>query len=81
MTQAEIAAAACTSGIGKVTNPIQLLQIIAQLSADYLVELVPGTNVTVAAITTRACTSGIGKVTEPQELLRIIAQLLNDQQA
>lgn len=27
-------AAACTSGIGKLTNPIQLLQVIAQTSCE-----------------------------------------------
>ncbi len=65
---------ACTSGIGKVTDPIQLLQIIAQLTADLVVESA-GLSVTPDAIQARGCTSGIQKVEDPIVLLRIIAQL------
>lgn len=79
-TLAEIQEAACTSEIGKVIDPIKLLQIMAQTSADYAAEAVPGLDISVGAILSRACTSEIGKVTDEIELLQIIAQLLNDAQ-
>ena len=72
---------ACESGIGKVQSPVALLQAIAQLSADYLLEANPAADVSAAAIHARACTSGIAKINDPQELMRIIAQVLCDQQA
>lgn len=62
---------ACTSGIGKETNPITLLQIIAQLTAEASGQ----SDITPAGILSRACTSGIGKVVDEILLLRIIAQL------
>lgn len=65
---------ACTSGIGKVQDPIMLLQIIAQLTAELLVDAAPGTEITPDAILERACTSGIGKVQDEIMLLKIIAQ-------
>lgn len=68
---------ACTSGIGKVTDEIQLLQIIAQLLADQVAA--DGLSVTPDAIMERACTSGIGKVTAQIQLEQMIAQLLCDQ--
>jgi hypothetical protein len=64
----------CTSGIGKVTDPILLLQLLAQLNADLLAVSSPGTSTLVADILSRACTSGIGKVTDEIMLLQIIAQ-------
>ncbi len=69
---------ACTSGIGNVTDPIMLLQIIAQLTADIAFNST-GLAITPAAILDRACTSGIGKVTSELTLLTIIAQLNCDQ--
>lgn len=80
-TLAEVLADACTSEIGKVNNPVTLLQVSAQLSADYLVAADPGADISVEAIMSRACDSGIAKVENPDDLLRIIAQLLLDQQA
>lgn len=71
---------ACTSGIGKVQDPILLLQIIAQSQADILLVAAPGTAVTPAAIQARACTSGIGKEQNPITLLQFIAQLNCDSQ-
>ena len=80
MSVATTQAAACESGIGKVTSPIQLLQIIAQTSADYAAANVSGLDVQVSAVMARACTSGIAKETDQTKLLQIIAQLLNDAQ-
>lgn len=74
-TIAEIQADACESCIGKVTNEVMLLQIIAQLQADYLLSLNPAEDISVDAILARACESGIGKVTDEIKLLQIIAQL------
>lgn len=79
-TLATIQAAACTTGIGEETNPVKLLQILAQTSADFAAANVPGLDVSVSAIMTRACTSGIGKETDQVKLLQLIAQLLNDSQ-
>ena len=59
-----------------MTDRVQLLQVIAQLSAETLVVAAPGTVITPAAILDRACTSGIGKVEDPLTLLRLIAQSL-----
>ncbi len=73
-TLATVQTDACTSGIGKVIDPIQLLQIIAQLTAD-LVDETTGLAITPAEILSRACNSGIGKVNDELLLLRIIAQL------
>lgn len=64
----------CVSGIGKVTDPITLLQIIAQNTAEASGEA----DITPAAILARACTSGIGKVTSEITLLTVIAQNLCD---
>ncbi len=64
----------CTSGIGKVADPILLLQLQAQILANLLVAEVPGTDITVDAIMVRACTSGIAKVSDPTQLMVIIAQ-------
>ncbi len=69
---------ACTSGIGKVTDPIMLLQIIAQLTAELAFDAT-GLAITPDAILARACTSGIGKMTDELMLLQIIAQLNCDQ--
>ena len=70
----DVLASACDSGIGKETDPVRLLQVIAQNTADAL----SGTDITVAAILARACTSGIAKVTDPVKLQQIIAQNLCD---
>lgn len=69
-----IQAEACESGIGLMNDPIALLQIIAQLTADQVVAASPSTEITPAAIMERACTSGIGKVNDELTLLTIIAQ-------
>lgn len=80
MSVATIQAAACETGIGRETNPVKLLQIMAQTSAD-TANSVAGVAIDIESIKSRACTSGIGKVENPVELLQIIAQLLNDLQA
>lgn len=69
---------ACTSGIGKIQDPIMLLKIIAQLNAD-LVSDATGLAITPAAIIARACTSGIYDVQDQITLLKLIAQLECDQ--
>lgn len=71
--------AACTSGIGKETDKILLWQLVAQATANWLVALTPGTEVTPAAIYARACTSGVAKLTDPIQLRRLIAQNLCNQ--
>ena len=76
---ATVQEALCESGIGKEANPVTLLQIIAQLSAETLVAADPGADISVDAILARACESGIGKVTDEITLNKIIAQLLCDQ--
>jgi len=75
-----IQAAACESGIGRETNPIKLLQLLAQTSADYALSADAGLDISVDAILARACTSGIATETDQTKLLQIIAQLLNDVQ-
>ena len=80
MALADIQAAACTSGIGREINPVSLLQVIAQTSAE-TAEEVAGVSIDIDDIKSRACTSGIGYVTDEIELLQIIAQLLNDLQS
>ena len=70
----DVQASLCASEIGKVTDPIQLMQIIAQLLADQVFIANPALDVTLAGIQERACTSGIGKVTDPIELLQLAAQ-------
>lgn len=69
-------ASACSSGIGKETNPIALLQIIAQNFATLAAQANPANTATVADIQARACTSGIGKLTDELSLQRIAAQNL-----
>jgi hypothetical protein len=69
---------ACLSGIGTLTDPIKLLQVIAQLQAEILQEASPGIEISPEAILERACTSGIGKVTDNLMLNKLIAQLLCD---
>lgn len=66
--------AACDSGIGKETNPVVLLQLVAQLTAEVLVAADPTADISVDAIIDRACESGIGKVNNMIQLLQIIAQ-------
>lgn len=75
-----VLAAACTSGVGKETNPITLLQVIAQLQADYVEAAYPAIDTSIDAVLSRACTSEIGKETDQKKLLQYIAQLLCDQQ-
>jgi len=65
---------ACTSGIGKIEDPILLLQLMAQLTADLVTAASPSTATTVAEIVARACTSGIQKVQDEIILLQLIAQ-------
>lgn len=64
---------ACESEIGKLSDPIQLLQVIAQLLADESSE-----DTSIEAILSRACESGIGKLSDPIQLKQVIAQLLCD---
>lgn len=71
---ATVQAAACASGIRKLTSPIQLLQIIAENFAESSLASNPANTNTVDAILARACTSGIGKLTDEAALWRIIAQ-------
>ncbi len=71
-----IAANACLSEIGRVGSEIELLQIIAQNMANWVVALSPSTLVTPDAIDSRACTSGIGWEQSEVNLLRIITQNL-----
>lgn len=72
-TVAAVQDAACESEIGKLSDPIQLLQVIAQLLADESSE-----DTSVEAILDRACESGIGKLTDRIQLLQVIAQLQCD---
>ena len=65
---------ACTSGIAKVQDPVLLLQIMAQLTADLLTVVSPTTSTLIADILTRANTSGICKIQDEIMLLQIIAQ-------
>ena len=69
---------ACASGIGRLTNPVKLLQIIAQTSANWTASSNPLLDVSVAAIQERACESGIARVTNPNSLLALIATSLCD---
>lgn len=55
---------------------VQLLQIIAQLSANWLLLVNPSANISLAAIQERACASGIGRLQNEVNLLRIISQNL-----
>ena len=61
--------AACASGLGKVRDPVMLLQLSTELSRELGVPQTP------------ACDSGIAKIRDPIMLLQMIAQLaceLND---
>ncbi len=69
-------AAACTSGIGRLTDPIQLFQVIAENYAELSLQGNPANTNSVDAIRARACVSGIGKITDENALYRIIAQNL-----
>jgi hypothetical protein len=71
---ATVQADACTSGIGKETNPITLLQVTAQNALAWAEANNSGVDYSLAAIQARACASGIGKVTNRLQLYRIIAQ-------
>jgi len=66
--------ALCDSDIGKVTDPLQLLQITAQAAANWVTSQSPGTDVTPEAVLSRACDSGIGALTDQTTLLTVIAQ-------
>lgn len=76
-----VVADSCVNGIGRETNPIALLRIIAQTSADYLLAVDPTADISVEAIMQRACESGIGRETNEIALLQLIAQSLCDQNA
>lgn len=69
-------ASACVSGTGKVTDPLTLLQVIAENFAETSLANNSANTNTVAAILSRACDSGIGKITDENALWRIIAQNL-----
>jgi len=62
--------------MGKLTNPVQLLQVIAQNLATTLGDVNPALSTDVNAILARACESGIGKQTDELSLMRIYAQNL-----
>lgn len=55
---------------------VQLLQVIAKLSANWLLLVDPGADVSLEAIQMRACASGIGKLQNEVNLLRIVSQNL-----
>lgn len=69
-------AAACVSGIGKLTDPLSLLQVIAENFAESAFASNSANTNSIDAIRARACTSGIGKITDELALWRIIAQNL-----
>lgn len=69
-------AAACVSGIGKLTDPLSLLQVIAENFAETSLANNSANTNTVDAIRARACVSGIGKLTDENALWRIVAQNL-----
>ncbi len=73
---ATIDAAACVSEIGRVENPITLLQLTAQSALDWAEANNPGVDYSLTAVETRACASGIGWVQDETVLLRLIAQNL-----
>lgn len=73
-TLSAIQTACCSSQICLETDPIKLLQIIAQINADQLLVIDPGADISLDAILTRACSSGILKETNPITLLQVIAQ-------
>lgn len=72
---ATIQANACTSGIGKITSRVKLLQLAAQSAADWAQVSNPSLEYNVAAIQERACSGGIGKLISCLRLL--IAWLQN----
>lgn len=71
-----IQAAACESGIGRVTDPLTLLQITAQSALDWAKANNPGDDYSLVAVQDRACVSGIGWVQDESVLLRLIGQNL-----
>lgn len=73
---ADIQAALCESGIGKVQNPVLLLQLTAQNAANWVKANSPDADISVQAIMARACESGIARVTDQQILLALIATKL-----
>lgn len=76
---ATVQASACSSGIGKETDPIALLRVIAQNYAETAFAASPINTVNVNDILARGCVSGIGKLTDENSLWRIIAQNLCSQ--
>lgn len=74
-----IQVAACESQIGRVSDPIELMQLTAQSMATWLEAVSPGTDVSLEAIQQRACESGIGWEHNEINLLRLIAQNLCNQ--
>jgi len=71
---ATVLANACTSGIGKETDPVKLLRLTAQSAADWAESVAPSVDYSLDAIMDRACTSGVGMVYDKTTLLQIIAQ-------
>lgn len=69
-------AAACVSGIGKLTDPLSLLRVIAENFAESSFAGNSANTNSVDDIMARACASGIGKLTDELALWRIIAQNL-----
>lgn len=57
---------------------LELLQVIADLSAQWLVNLSPGSDVSAEAVWGRAISSGIVKSNGNKETLALIAQKLCD---
>ena len=57
-------------------SKLELLQVIASLSADWLVHVSPAASVTAEAVWGRAISSGTAQVQERKLLLAVIAQNL-----
>lgn len=72
----EIEVAACLSEIGRVTDPILLLQLTAQSVLAWAQSSNPGVDYSLDAVETRACESKIGWVQDESILYRVIAQNL-----
>lgn len=71
-----IAANACTSEIGKVTDEIALLQLYVQSAANWLLALNPAADISAASIDARACTSGVGKLKDETQLYQLLTSNL-----
>lgn len=75
---ATLQTACCTSGICRETDPVNLLILYAQQSANWLLLNRPSLDVTLAGILNRSCTSEIYLLADQVSLLQIIAQAANN---